>query len=203
MAPILYLASLAVGCGSSSPTATNPKPAAHPPAKILLFYAAEPVVARGESVVLCYGVENAKSVRMEPPLEDLKPSFNRCFSIAPEKTAEYKFVATGEDGKEVSQRVEVRVEGVKHVENLRHHQEGEGALIASFSADPKQVTPGQDVNVCYNAMGADTVKLTPGLNGPSAKIGCIKSAINQTTTFTLEATKGTKTERKSVEVKVR
>jgi hypothetical protein len=65
------------------------------------------------------------------------------------------------------------------------------------------VTPGQDVNVCYNAMGADTVKLTPGLNGPSAKIGCIKSAINQTTTFTLEATKGTKTERKSVEVKVR
>jgi hypothetical protein len=209
-APILCLASLAVACGSSNPTATNPKPAVPPanhlvpqPAKILLFYAAEPVIARGESVLLCYGVENAKSVRIEPPVEDLKPSFNRCFSIAPEKTAEYKFIATDEAGSEVSQRVEVRVEGVKHVERVRHHEEGSTGLIASFSADPKQVAPGQDVNVCYNAIGADTVKLTPGLAGPAAKLGCIKSAVSQTTTFTLEATKGGKTESKSIEVKVR
>ena len=107
------------------------------------------------------------------------------------------------DGNKVSQRVQVRVEGVKHVENVRHHQEGDGGLIASFSADPKQVTAGQDVNVCYNAIGADTVKLTPGLAGPSAKMGCLKIAVSQTTTFTLEATKDGKTERKSVEVTVR
>jgi hypothetical protein len=168
-----------------------------------MFYAAEPVITRGESVLLCYGVENTKSVRIEPPVEDLKPSFNRCFSIAPQKTAEYKFIATGDDGNEVSQRVEVRVEGIKHVEHVRHHQEDGTGLIASFSVDPKQVTAGQDVNVCYNAIGADTVKLTPGLTVGSAKMGCLKNAVSQTTTFTLEATKGGKTERKSVEVKVR
>ncbi len=199
-----------MGCGSNSPPeATNPKPAAPPailsakqPAKILLFYAAEPAITRGESVLLCYGVENAKSVSIEPPVEDLKPSFNRCFSVTPQKTVEYEFIAIGEDGNKVSQRAQVRVEGVKHVEKVRHHQEGDGGLIASFSADPKQVTSGQDVNVCYNAIDADTVKLTPGLAGPSAKIGCIKSAVSQTTTFTLEATKDGRTERRTLEVKV-
>jgi hypothetical protein len=161
------------------------------------------VIARGESVLLCYGVENAKSVRIDPPVEDLKPLFNRCFPAAPKKTTEYTFIALGEDGSKVSRTVQVRVEGIKHVGNVRHHQEGESGLIGSFSADPKQVTAGQDVNVCYNAVGADTVKLTPGLSGPTAKMGCLKIAVSQTTTFTLEATKDGKTARKSVEVTVR
>src|SRR5215472_184791 len=46
--------------------------------KILQFFAREGTVSEGERTVLCYGVLNAKSVRMEPPVANLYPALNRC-----------------------------------------------------------------------------------------------------------------------------
>ena len=76
---------------------------------IVHFYAGAPALTEGESTVLCYGVVNAASVRLEPPLEALVPSFNRCIHIAPEETTRYTLYASGRDGQTISAVFELPV----------------------------------------------------------------------------------------------
>lgn len=65
--------------------------------KIISFYATPGLIHRGESVDLCYGVSNTKTVKLEPPEANVWPSVDRCLQIAPKKTTTYTF--TAEDGK--------------------------------------------------------------------------------------------------------
>lgn len=53
-------------------------------------------LAPGQTTQLCYGVVNAKSVKIDPPIEQLKPSYHHCFEIAPKKTTTYTI--TADDG---------------------------------------------------------------------------------------------------------
>lgn len=64
--------------------------------EIMQFYATPPVVMRGETVQLCYGVSNAKTVRLEPQSNAVWPSFSRCVDVAPTKDTTYTL--TIEDG---------------------------------------------------------------------------------------------------------
>jgi hypothetical protein len=64
---------------------------------ILNFYASPPVVQHGETAQLCYGVSNAKSVRLEPQPNKVWPSFMRCIEVAPQKDTAYTL--TAEDGR--------------------------------------------------------------------------------------------------------
>jgi hypothetical protein len=64
--------------------------------KILSFYASPGIIHRGEKANVCYGVYGAKSVRIEPPVEDLHPAVAHCLQVSPAKSTEYKLVA--EDG---------------------------------------------------------------------------------------------------------
>jgi len=68
------------------------------PVRILEFYASSGAVLRGEMAMLCYGVENAKSVRISPLLRGIYPSANRCIEIVPEHTTHYTLLAEGYDG---------------------------------------------------------------------------------------------------------
>ena len=68
------------------------------PVKILNFYASVGAVTAGEKVLLCYGVENAKSVRIAPALPGVYPSPNHCIEILPERTTHYTILAEGFDG---------------------------------------------------------------------------------------------------------
>jgi hypothetical protein len=63
---------------------------------ILNFYALPKEIRRGESATICYGVSNAKSVRLEPAVEEVWPSASRCFDVTPKKTTTYQL--TIEDG---------------------------------------------------------------------------------------------------------
>jgi hypothetical protein len=64
--------------------------------KILNFYASPPAVHAGETAQLCYGVSNAKSVKLEPQTNAVWPSVSRCVEVTPKKTTEYTL--TIEDG---------------------------------------------------------------------------------------------------------
>jgi hypothetical protein len=64
--------------------------------RIINFYASPQTVRRGSQGKLCFGVYGAKRVRIEPPVEDLKPAMSYCFEVAPRRTTEYKLIA--EDG---------------------------------------------------------------------------------------------------------
>jgi hypothetical protein len=64
---------------------------------ILNFYASPGNIHRGESAQLCYGVSNAKTVKLDPPAADVWPSYSRCFDVTPNKETTYTL--TADDGK--------------------------------------------------------------------------------------------------------
>lgn len=68
------------------------------PVRILQFYASVGVVTPGEKALLCYGVENAKSVRIAPMIQGVYPAYSRCLEIVPEHTTHYTILAEGYDG---------------------------------------------------------------------------------------------------------
>jgi hypothetical protein len=65
--------------------------------EILNFYAVPGVIRRGDSAQLCYGVSNAKAVRLEPQSSAVWPSQSRCVDVAPKKDTTYTL--TAEDGR--------------------------------------------------------------------------------------------------------
>ncbi|HEV2491351.1 MAG TPA: hypothetical protein VGT03_16220 [Candidatus Acidoferrales bacterium] len=65
---------------------------------ILNFYAAPGAVRRGDSFQLCYGVSNAKDVKLDPPVGSVWPALSRCLSVTPKKTATYTLTATDAAG---------------------------------------------------------------------------------------------------------
>ena len=77
--------------------------------KILDFYTRSDAIARGEKALVCYGVVNAASVRLDPPAEDVWPSLSRCFEVSPPRTTRYTLTAESADHRTVSASVEVKV----------------------------------------------------------------------------------------------
>jgi hypothetical protein len=77
--------------------------------KILQFYARDGVLTEGDCTVLCYGVLNARSVRIEPPVEGVGVALNRCVSVAPERDTRYTLTAEGSDGRSVSESFQLPV----------------------------------------------------------------------------------------------
>jgi type II secretory pathway pseudopilin PulG len=75
---------------------------------IQMLYAT-PRIHSGETAQICYGVANAKSVTLQPQSSQVWPSHNLCVDVKPSKTTTYTLVATGTDGKSVSQQVTVEV----------------------------------------------------------------------------------------------
>lgn len=73
------------------------------------FYAIPGVVRRGESVQLCYGVANAKTVRLEPQASPVWPSYSRCVDVTPSKTTTYTLTIADAAGNTKSQSLEVKV----------------------------------------------------------------------------------------------
>jgi hypothetical protein len=69
------------------------------PVRILRFYATTGSIALGDKAQLCYGVENAKAVRISPSIDPVVPATNRCFEIVPDHTTHYTIMAVGFDGK--------------------------------------------------------------------------------------------------------
>jgi len=75
------------------------------------FYASPGAVHRGETVQLCYGVANAKTVKLEPQPNPVWPSYSRCVDVAPTKTTTYTLTVEDAAGNTKTQTVEVKVEG--------------------------------------------------------------------------------------------
>src|ERR1041385_2603998 len=66
--------------------------------KIVQFYARSADIVDGERNVICYGVQNAKAVRLEPPVEDLRPALVHCFWVKPKQDTTYRLIVDGLDG---------------------------------------------------------------------------------------------------------
>jgi hypothetical protein len=76
--------------------------------KIISFYATPGTIQRGDTVDMCYGVSNAKSVKLDPPAANVWPSVDRCLQVSPKKTTTYTF--TADDGKGNTKTAQLTIE---------------------------------------------------------------------------------------------
>jgi hypothetical protein len=74
------------------------------------FYASPGAIRRGESVQLCYGVANAKTVTLEPQPNAVWPSYARCVSVSPARTTTYILTISDASGNTKTQSLQVTVE---------------------------------------------------------------------------------------------
>ncbi len=78
--------------------------------KIVQFYSGNGAIEKGGTTQLCYGVVNAKELRLDPPVEKVWPSLSRCFDVTPLKTTHYTLTAEGADHKAVSASLDITVQ---------------------------------------------------------------------------------------------
>lgn len=76
--------------------------------KIAQLYAPASL-GKGQTGKLCYGVVNAKTVTLDPPVERVWPALTRCIEIKPTHSTTYTLTATDEAGHSVQQAATVEV----------------------------------------------------------------------------------------------
>lgn len=74
------------------------------------FYASPGAIHKGDSVQLCYGVANAKTVKLEPQPNPVWPSYARCVSVSPTKSTIYTLTIGDAAGNVQTQSLEVKVQ---------------------------------------------------------------------------------------------
>ena len=150
--------------------------------KILQFYAREGTLVEGASTVICYGVVNAKSVTIEPKVDGVSPSLNRCVAVAPEKDTTYTMTAEGNNGKKVSASFLLSVKP----------DEASLPRVTSFMVAKHTVERGKHIYLLTFAFeNAKEVSIDPPLFSPltdSAPFGQFFAAPEKTTTYTLTVT---------------
>lgn len=143
--------------------------------KIEQFYARSGQITDAENTVICYGVRNARSVRLDPPVERLTPSLTRCFSVEPKEDTTYTLTAEGADGTADSASFRLMVKPAPPVFRM---------LAVSDKAVPR----GEVVTVCYGVERATGVRMEPGgMNLPAGMKNCIRFYPRQTAEYTLIA----------------
>jgi hypothetical protein len=163
--------------------------------RILQFYSPSSVI-EGDRTTICYGVVNAAAVRIEPPVEGVSPSLNRCVAVTPEEDTRYTITAEGADGRVVSESFVLRVKP----------DAAKLPVIGSFRIAGHQIDRGHHVFLLtFAAANAEAIDIDPPvfptLRG--APNGRFYVAPRKTTTYTLTATcaKGRKAVRRlTVEV---
>jgi hypothetical protein len=202
---VLFVVAIA-GCSSpkKQPGAANQTP---PPVKITHFYASPGIVAPGENFLLCYGVENARSVKIAPPVEPLKPVFNRCISVTARATTTYTLTAEG-DGGATTNSLEVKVDpraaaAPKPSAQPAAPAEPQG-MIQLFAASATAIRAGQAVTLCYGLSGAKSARIEPQVGTvPVVEKHCLRATPAASTIYTLvvESQDG-RTEREQLKIAV-
>jgi len=195
----LIAAALVASCACSNNKPEPPraasgapqKPAQAGPVRITNFYAYPEHPAPGEKTLLCYGVENATEVRLEPPVDRVWPTLTRCVE-APARAATYKLIAS-RGTEQVSQSVKVTPAPAK-------------AFLFQVSVNKPEIAAGEDDMICYNARNAVRVTIEPAVGSKplAPNLGCVQIKPTQSTVYVVTATGAggdTSTEKLSVHVK--
>jgi hypothetical protein len=158
---------------------------------ITQFYARSGEITAGDQNLVCYGVRNARSVRIEPPVENITPAMNRCFFVDPQLDTTYTLVAEGTDGSQATESFRVRVKPAP-------------PAILMFATSERQIPRGEAVTLCYGVAHSSAVRMEPnGWQLPPVSKNCTRFYPKVTATYTLIATGDGGTDRKAFSVTVR
>ena len=130
--------------------------------KVLQFYSSPGQIFEGDQALLCYGVEDAASVRLEPEVEKLSPALSRCIGVSPKKTTDYKLTARSRTGEQDSRTVRVAVKPVPRPD----------PVIQSFTARSAPLKAGDTVTLCFLVENTDSVRLEPSMQDLGRARGC-------------------------------
>jgi hypothetical protein len=167
----LLAAGITTGCSRPEPPAA---PKAAEPVRITQFYTSVSNIAKGEKALLCYGVENAKTVWLDPPRHPLSAALARCVEVNPDATTTYTLTAEGADGTSASKSLTLPVGPAL-------------AKIVNVNVSGLEVKPGELVNLCYTAENAKSVTIEPlHFNGANPK-GCVNDQPRKSTTYVITA----------------
>ena len=169
-AAVLTVSVFLAGCERAPDHAAVPKSARH--AKITQFYAADKMIPKGLIGKLCYGVENATKVELDPPSQDVWPSMSRCFEVSPQEKTIYTLTAYGEDGSKDVKSIDVKVGG-------------EPPRLYDLWVSSLDVHPGELVRVCFKTENVTRVKVSAGALSTSQK--CLDDKPAKTTTYRIIA----------------
>ena len=191
-----------IGCGGpEKPVATASKVEKAPdPVKITQFYTTTPKVPRGEQGLVCYGVENAKSVWISPPKKELSPTISRCIEVEPNGKTAYTLTAEGVDGKQVTQEITLEREGAAAASANKTR-----VRIVNVNISTAEAKPGDAVSICYRVENAQSVTISPTkYKGGTQPDGCVVDQPQKTTTYTVKATGAAgESDQEHVTIKVR
>jgi hypothetical protein len=165
---------LALALVACSPAPQKGAPKADP-VRITQFYTTTAQLPRGEKGLVCYGVENAKTVWLAPPKHEVSAAISRCVDVEPTATTTYTLTAEDAAGKQATQDVTVTI-GAPRVKIL----EVQVSSVAVAAGDP--------VSICYKVQNAKSVKVTPLLSPSPAMPNCVVDSPRRTTTYTVTAT---------------
>jgi len=173
MRPLIAAACVVLaGCAG----AEKPVPMAPLEPKITQLYAPQPSVPAGEAAKICYGVENAKTVWISPPMKELSVALARCIEVEPKTKTTYTLTVEGSEGKRVSQDITIGVGGAR-------------AKLVNVNISAVEVKAGEKVTVCYTAANAQSVSIDPpGFRGGAAAKGCATHQPTKTTTYVVSVT---------------
>ncbi|MBY0374311.1 MAG: hypothetical protein K2Q23_09975 [Bryobacteraceae bacterium] len=165
----------ACGPGGSAP----PEPPVLP-VKITQFYAAPNLIGKGEKAMLCYGVESAAKVEIEPRVEAVWPALSRCVEVAPTADTEYRFLATGRDGRIATASAKITVGAARPP----------APKFTDLRVSATQVKPGELISFCFSGANGTKVSGGPGRfqKGGLPAGDCLIDQPRRTTTYRLELT---------------
>ncbi len=190
---VVLICGILAGCGQAppAPARANTQPQSNPKPRITQFYASPPNPPIGDKANLCYGVENADEVTLDPPVDRVWPSFTRCIEIQPARRTVYTLTARRGTEK-VTQSVTV-APGPPEVK------------LIDVSVSSAQVAPGGEVTVCFHAKNATTVTIRPGEWVPphDDAVGCSRDNPKKDTVYVVTASGPGGTDSRRVPVKVK
>jgi hypothetical protein len=173
---VLLLSVPILNCGKSSPPAqtgaATGKVAAH--VKITQFYSSDKMIPRGMKGNLCYGVENAVKLELNPPVESVWPSAVRCFEVSPHAKTTYTLTAYGGDGSRESKSVDMVIGAP-------------APRLYDLWVNAIDVRRGQQVKICFKLENVRSVKVSHGKLQPG---NCLTDKPSKTTIYKITALGG-------------
>jgi hypothetical protein len=163
--------------------------------KIVEFSVRPQRITRGGSVSVCFKVENASRVDIEPEVAKSRAAED-CVQQRPRVTTTYVITAFNDVGLQSQPRQDTVT--VDEPPPLKH------ARILFFKASSQKIKQGETIELCYGVADANTTAISPpGREVPSVENNCIKQRPRESGTYTLKTTgEDNKTETQELRVVV-
>lgn len=156
------------------------------PPRIVSFKTDTNDVRPGDTIKMCYRVENARRLLVDNGVGDVKPVDEGCFettigaraNVTVNEVKSFTLTATGPDGQTSTSELKIRLSQ-------------QAIEITEFTVSPQRITRGDSVSLCYRTENASGIRIEPRVvrrqRVQNGRIVCIRHQPAATTSYTITA----------------